>query len=499
MRQQLRSERERCLAEMSIPKPREMASYCDVMWDEMLCWRHTLPGVEASQRCPEYTFVPKENATRQCRDDGTWSLEEKNCVPDGNSTPIVLVGPVETSALLRKWVPILITVSQAGHGISLATLLVSFTLLCSMKKLRCPRNMLHLHLFFSFILRAFVTLLLEVLFVKGVGLAKDVEDVEGGLVSFIPNRNNWECKTLIALYNYCIMANYAWICMEGLYLHNLIFLALSSDTSAIALYVIIGWGLPVVFIIPWVAARVNLEDTLCWTTHDNRNVYLIVQLPIVISVLLSFGLFVNIVRVLFVKMKVAVSLERRRMRYRRWAKSTLVLMPLFGVHYVLFLWMDPLQRLNDTLTVVCLFINEVFASLQGFCVALLYCLLNSEVRAELVRKWRWFKYSREQPTRGSAHSMPLGLNSVLTVSRMYNGGGGGRGGSISSASGLEDIPSVSKYLQADKLNLNSDLHSCLMANDHNEEEPLHIQDGFASRIESSSETNNMQTAFITRK
>ncbi|KAJ4427765.1 hypothetical protein ANN_25418, partial [Periplaneta americana] len=435
--------------------------------------------------------------------------------------------------------------------------------LAGCRKLRCPRNMLHLHLFFSFILRAFVTLLLEVLFVKGVGLAKDVEDVEGGLVSFIPNRNNWECKTLIALYNYCIMANYAWICMEGLYLHNLIFLALSSDTSAIALYVIIGWGLPVVFIIPWVVARVNLEDTLCWTTHDNRNVYLIVQLPIVISVLvsetsdhiynqsllqlqagacslmlagsefqslgraivkedeyeevrwdgvwkittirvaivrkLSFGLFVNIVRVLFVKMKVAVSLERRRMRYRRWAKSTLVLMPLFGVHYVLFLWMDPLQRLNDTLTVVCLFINEVFASLQGFCVALLYCLLNSEVRAELVRKWRWFKYSREQPTRGSAHSMPLGLNSVLTVSRMYNGGGGGRGGSISSASGLEDIPSVSKYLQADKLNLNSDLDSCLMANDHNEEEPLHIQDGFASRIESSSETNNMQTAFITRK
>jgi hypothetical protein len=38
------------------------------------------------------------------------------------------------------------------------------------------------------------------------------------------------------------MANYSWILMEGLYLHNLIFLALFSDTSAITLYVVLGWG-----------------------------------------------------------------------------------------------------------------------------------------------------------------------------------------------------------------------------------------------------------------
>lgn len=30
--------------------------------------------------------------------------------------------------------------------------------------------------------------------------------------------------------------------MEGLYLHNLIFLALFSDNSGILLYVILGWG-----------------------------------------------------------------------------------------------------------------------------------------------------------------------------------------------------------------------------------------------------------------
>ena len=31
--------------------------------------------------------------------------------------------------------------------------------------------------------------------------------------------------------------------MEGLYLHNLIFLALFTDSSAITIYIILGWGM----------------------------------------------------------------------------------------------------------------------------------------------------------------------------------------------------------------------------------------------------------------
>lgn len=53
---------------------------------------------------------------------------------------------------------------------------------------------------------------------------------------------NWECKLIISLWQYSILANYSWILMEGLYLHNLIFLALFSDNSAITLYVALGWG-----------------------------------------------------------------------------------------------------------------------------------------------------------------------------------------------------------------------------------------------------------------
>lgn len=50
------------------------------------------------------------------------------------------------------------------------------------------------------------------------------------------------CKVITSLWQYFIMANYSWILMEGLYLHNLIFLALCTDTSTISLYVLLGWG-----------------------------------------------------------------------------------------------------------------------------------------------------------------------------------------------------------------------------------------------------------------
>jgi hypothetical protein len=49
---------------------------------------------------------------------------------------------------------------------------------------------------------------------------------------------------------------------------------------------------------------------------------------------------------------------------RRWAKSTLILVPLFGAHYVLFVWMSPSQKVNETLEIVCLFCDQLFASLQ---------------------------------------------------------------------------------------------------------------------------------------
>lgn len=83
------------------------------------------------------------------------------------------------------------------------------------------------------------------------------------------------------------MANYFWILMEGIYLHNLIFMALFFDTSSIMWHVITGWMLPAVFVVPWAFLRAIYEDTFCWTTNSNKLNFLVIRIPTVLSVVVS--------------------------------------------------------------------------------------------------------------------------------------------------------------------------------------------------------------------
>jgi len=49
---------------------------------------------------------------------------------------------------------------------------------------------------------------------------------------------------------------------------------------------------------------------------------------------------------------------------RRWARSTLVLVPLFGVHYAFFIGMSYSIGVNETVEIVWLFCDQLFASFQ---------------------------------------------------------------------------------------------------------------------------------------
>ena len=50
------------------------------------------------------------------------------------------------------------------------------------------------------------------------------------------------CKGFTVIWQYSLLANYNWILMEGIYLHNLIFLYIFNDNTSIMKYVITGWG-----------------------------------------------------------------------------------------------------------------------------------------------------------------------------------------------------------------------------------------------------------------
>ncbi|XP_014486097.1 PREDICTED: vasoactive intestinal polypeptide receptor 2-like isoform X2 [Dinoponera quadriceps] len=396
------------------------AGWCPETWDGLSCWNSTPPGKLAFQPCPYYFigFNDQANASKQCMLDGEWFFNVATGTTWSNysqcytqQTHLLLnTSDVQTTniTLIKKFLPIVKTISKLGYTISLFTLIFAFCILATIKKLRCPRNILHMHLFASFMMRAFMGLLKDMLFVSGIGTSNVVVP-DGDGYWLVDETDNWHCKMVTSLWQYFLLANYFWILMEGIYLHNLVILALFTDAnSSIAAYIISGWGLPAIFILPWVVTRIMFENTYCWTTNLQPLVFLLIRVPTIFSILINFVLFVNIVWVLLSKLKSSVLEETQR--YKQWTRSTLVLMPLFGVHYAVFMGMSYSIGKNETVEVTWLLSDQLFASLQGFFVAVLYCFLNGEVRAEVSRALRSSKWSRLRGRWGprpSTHSVSV--------------------------------------------------------------------------------------------
>ncbi|KAL1516859.1 hypothetical protein ABEB36_000699 [Hypothenemus hampei] len=336
---------------------------------------------------------------------------------------------------------------------SLISLIVAFTIMFKIKKLHCARNILHMNLFASFILRSLMQILKNTLLQNGLGLSKDMLERDGIYYFHVDSNRNFECKLLVTLVEYFTAANYSWILMEGLYLNNLILRALFTDSNKnIVSYIILGWGLPVLMIVPWAVARLLFEDCFCWTSHKNKKIFAIIIIPTFISVLINLVLFVIISVVLYKKLKSSVNEDSKR--YLKWAKSTLVLVPLFGVNYAVLLIF---YFMNKQIWMIC---DILLGSLQGFFVAILYCFLNGEVKSELkpyVTTLLIFLATNDLtkycfPRRDKFLSSAVGRQSICTTmscSSLYNTGVGHRRNSKTKFDQLSKIKTSNSSLHTE--------------------------------------------------
>ncbi|MEJ1273105.1 glucagon-like peptide 2 receptor [Cricetulus griseus] len=105
----------------------------------------------------------------------------------------------------------------------------------------------------------------------------------------------------------------------------------------------------------------------------------------------NFFIFLKILKLLISKLK-AHQMCFRDYKYRL-AKSTLLLIPLLGVHEVLFSFItdDQVQGFSKLIR---LFIQLTLSSFHGFLVALQYGFANGEVKAELRKSWGRFLLAR---------------------------------------------------------------------------------------------------------
>uniref|UniRef100_A0A8C9CC60 Vasoactive intestinal peptide receptor 1 n=1 Tax=Phocoena sinus TaxID=42100 RepID=A0A8C9CC60_PHOSS len=384
------------------PSLRPRASGCSKMWDNLTCWPATPRGQVVVLACPLifklFSPIQGRNVSRSCTDEGWTPLEPGPypvaCGLDDNASSL------DEQTMFYSSVKTGYTV---GYSLSLATLLVATAILSLFRKLHCTRNYIHMHLFISFILRA------TAVFIKDLALfdSRESDHCSKGSVG---------CKAAVVLFQYCVMANFFWLLVEGLYLHTLLAVSFFSERKYFWGYIFIGWGVPSTFTMVWTIIRIHFEDYGCWDTIIS-SLWWIIKAPILASILVNFILFIRIIRILVHKLRAPDVGKSDSSPYSRLAKSTLLLIPLFGVHYIMFAFFP-----DNFKAEVKMVFELVVGSFQGFVVAILYCFLNGEVQAELRRKWRrWhlqgvlgWKPKYQHPSAGSSGATCSTQVSMLT-------------------------------------------------------------------------------------
>uniref|UniRef100_A0A8C1BEN2 Vasoactive intestinal peptide receptor 1a n=2 Tax=Cyprinus carpio TaxID=7962 RepID=A0A8C1BEN2_CYPCA len=352
-------------------KANSLTDGCTGEWD-LACWPTARIGELVSIPCPNYfshVSDQRGNISKSCTANGWTEINPVvvayNCGYDPNITQD---GNGEFLGSVRIGYTI-------GHTVSLISLIIAIIILSFFRKLHCTRNYIHIHLFMSFILKAVAVIMKDVVLYE----VEEPDDCHYGSVG---------CKAAVVFFQYGVMASFFWLLVEGLYLHALLAVSFFSERKYFWWYILIGWGVPGVFITVWSITKAYLHDIECWDFIDD-DLWWIIKTPTLVTILMNFILFICIIRILRQKISCRDIGRNDSHQYSRLAKSTLLLIPLFGINYIIFAFMP-----HHIVSYVRLVFDLILGSFQGFCVAVLYCFLNGEVQSEIKRKWRRWHMQR---------------------------------------------------------------------------------------------------------
>ncbi|XP_071429818.1 glucagon receptor isoform X1 [Pithys albifrons albifrons] len=464
---------EECQRNMSrLPAPTELV--CNRTFDKYSCWPDTAPNSTASVPCPWflpwYQKVKHGLVFKTCGPDGQWVTGPRGqslCNATQCEQDYEDLKAQEKFAKTYGSFKVMYTV---GYSVSLCALLLALALLLGFSKLHCMRNYIHMNLFASFILKGISVLVIDALLKTHYSDKIDGYNVQ----VWLSDEAAVGCRAATVFMQYGIVANYCWLLVEGIYLHNLLVVAVFSERSYFTLYLCIGWGAPVLFLIPWVVVKFRYENIQCWSTNNNMGFWWILRFPVFLAILINFFIFIRIIQILVSK------LRAHQMRYTdykfRWvlgtdhpvcpqctpmsftsgplscrlAKSTLTLIPLLGIHEVVFAFITD-EHAQGTLRYVKLFFDLFLSSFQGMLVAILYCFVNKEVQAELLKRWQRWKLGKDlaeeyKHTYSHAPSARNGAEKHQLVSGCTNGLGRGPGPRAGSHCPERSGRSISEHL-----------------------------------------------------
>ncbi|XDV13766.1 hypothetical protein PO909_002104 [Leuciscus waleckii] len=385
--------RDECFQNIS-REPPMTGVVCNRTFDKYACWPDAFPNTTVSVACPWY--LPWHKEVRhglvylECDADGQYS-KQKNASECLSRDP-TQINMQHYGQILSQFQ----TMYTVGYSLSLGALVLALGILVAFRKLHCMRNNIHMNLFASFILRASSILIKDAMlerpdtFHVGQDITTELE-VEW----MVKNETAVGCRVAVVMMQYSILANSYWLLVEGIYLHSLLVVTVLTERNLFGIYLCIGWGAPLIFVLPWVIVKYWYENEECWMQNIHMEYWWIIRSPILLAVLINFFIFIHIIKILVSK------LRAHQMRYTdykfRLAKSTLTLIPLLGIHSVLFSFVTDESTSHGALPLrlTKLFIDLFFNSFQGLLVAILYCFVNKEVQSEILKKWRRWKLGRD--------------------------------------------------------------------------------------------------------
>ncbi|KAF4532648.1 hypothetical protein B566_EDAN009829, partial [Ephemera danica] len=379
--------------------------WCSAYFDGITCWPPTESGQTAIQNCPP-AFRHSATVTRICEIDGTWSPENKfsyspcGLEPEHISAMRHLYGflRAKESKVPAKWylyhrqaecLDRMTDVSPPNLGV--CPMLFDgwscwdYTLAGDNAYASCPK---YITGFDSSLGLAFRTCTENGSWFEHPATGRpwsnyttcvDVEDLHE---SKMENLLSLKC-TRIAIHIHLFVSfalnNLMWIIWYRYVVGDLKTVETNEDDIVMRWFYFVGWVLPAVIAVIYAAVRYYVagETEECWM-EDSYSTWLLTA-PVLLSMLANMVFLINVVRVLLTKLHPRSSSPAPR-GMRKAVRATLILVPLFGLHHILLPFRPEPRATGEILYQV---FSAVVVSLQGFCVASLFCFANVDVHSAL--------------------------------------------------------------------------------------------------------------------
>ncbi|CAB3225781.1 unnamed protein product [Arctia plantaginis] len=333
----------------------ENDGWCPRVFDGFSCWDETPASTTAFQPCPEFIvgFDPRRFAYKKCTENGTWYVNPNNNKHWTNYTTCVDVEDLNFRTIINS-------IYVVGYSISVAALVLSIIIFLYFRSLLCTRIRIHIHLFSSFAIS-------NILWIVWYRTVVDK-------VVVVQNNREW-CQLLHIVTHYFMITSYLWMFCEALHLHIALVVVFVKDEVAMRWFIVLGWGISLIITMIYATVRYFTPGAIerCWMDHSDT-IWIIV-IPVGISLMVSFIFLINVVRVLLTKLHPTPN-QQASMAAKKAARAALILIPLFGLHFILI----PLRPLPESpgekLYQVA---SALLTSLQGLCVAILFCFTNHDV------------------------------------------------------------------------------------------------------------------------